>query len=166
MLKICCVYCLLVSAIFLPACGQEKIVTKTVIQTQYSTVFVPFLRYTTIYAPITAPAPDVPAVVPILTDATNTIALLELEPRENWRTLDAVNFSTYFQFKNLSDQRVNFGFTISGNDSDGVTIFTRSLNSALDGFQTGPLTVSHGEPLTIAQYDSITSWVVTDLITY
>ncbi len=50
-MKLIFIYCMMLLAIFLSACGQDKTITKTVIQTQYSTVSIPFLRYTTVYVP-------------------------------------------------------------------------------------------------------------------
>ena len=169
MLRMILVWCLLVAAAVMSACGQDTVTNNTIIQTQYSTVYVPFLRYTTVY--VLGPAPIVDEVpmeqpAPILTDATGVVALTGITAIENFRTATNVNFFTRFQFQNLSAERVNFGWVLNGKDAAGATVFAWSLSWALDELQTGTMTISYGEPLTIAEYDSITSWVVTDLIAY
>lgn len=167
--KLIFIGCLFLFPVIVSACGQDKTTIKTIIQTQYSTVYVPFLRYTTVYSQPASPTgttSPTEQITPILTDTTGTVALLSVVPIENFRTADNVNFSTQFRFQNLSSARVNFGWTINGKDSAGTVVFVRSLNMALDGLQTTTNTVSYGEPLTITQYDSITRWVVTDLIRY
>lgn len=155
----------LVLCLILNACGESsKTVTNTVIQTRYSTSYIPFLRYTTVYIPDIQPSPE-PVVQPpaILSDASGTIHLQEITPIENFRTQDRVNFSTRFQLYNSSTTRANIHWTINGLTAAESLVFSRLLSASIDGGQTLNTSMSYGEPLTISEYDSITKWIVTDL---
>lgn len=161
-----------VLCLILSACGENKTVTNnTIIQTRYSTSYIPFLRYTTVYIPVVSPPepvtqpPPEPVVQPpaILSDATGTIHLQEITPIENFRTQDRVNFSTRYKLYNSGVSRVNFHWTVYGLTAADDVVFTRLSNHALDGGKTNNLSISYGEPLTISEYDSITKWIVTDL---
>lgn len=110
--------------------------------------------------------PPTDLVIPIATDQSGTIQLLKIEPVENFRTADKVNFTTKFQFQNLSSARINFHWTVNALTATDTLVFSRDLNTAIDMTQLLNLSVSYGEPLTIPEYDSITKWVVTDLVRY
>lgn len=117
-------------------------------------------------APIVPEQPQQPQVIPMTTDTSGTIQLLKIEPIENFRTNDHINFSTMFQFQNLSSSRINFHWTINGLTATDALVFSRVLNSAIDGSQTYNTGMSYGEPLTIAEYGSITKWIATDFSRY
>jgi hypothetical protein len=98
----------------------------------------------------------------IATDTSGSIKLLKLTTIENFRSASSVNFSTEYQFQNITTSRVNFNLTLNGYTASNVLVFTKPFNWALDGGKTQTNSVSYGDALTIAQYDSITKWVVSD----
>jgi len=117
--------------------------------------------------PVTTPEePQQPPVIPIATETSGAVQLLNIEPVENFRTADKVNFTTRFQFQNLSSTRINFHWTVNALTATDTLVFSRDLNTAINGGQSLGYGVSFGEPLTTSEYDSITQWTVTDFARY
>lgn len=103
---------------------------------------------------------------PSAVDASGQIRVTELTPVENFRNATHVNFSIKISVSNTKDTRVNIGIPIFGKNADGATIFTRSIDVAINPDQTQQWNISYGEPLTIAEYDSITTWTGGEIVIY
>lgn len=103
---------------------------------------------------------------PIATDSSGLIQVLTLQPLENFRNATNVNFFLIVKIYNHGETRINFGFPMTGKNHNGETVFSRDGAFALDPGQTQQWTISYGEPLTFAEYDSITTWSVGEIVTY
>lgn len=115
------------------------------------------------------PAPEPPPAVPVpplATDSTGAIKVTTLLTSENFRTTSNVNFSTAITVTNAGTARANIAITIQGKNDNGDIIFTRPVSFSLDPSQTKEINNSFGEPLTIAEYDNITTWTVGDVVVY
>lgn len=98
-----------------------------------------------------------------LTDVTGTIKTVGVDVIENFRTSTNVNFSTIHAFAKWSGNPSNFHFTLNGLTTDNTLVYSSPLTATFDVNKNVLFPkYSHGEPLTIAEYDSITNWTVTD----
>lgn len=106
-----------------------------------------------------APPPSVAPVV-FATDPSGLITLLDLTAVENFRTATQVNLSLKFTLKNVGDARTNIGFTVRGHDGADIQIYSVPLSNSVNAGESKFVTVSFGEALTVAEFDSITDWKV------
>lgn len=116
------------------------------------------------FTTLTVAAPQSPPS--IITDATGTIHLISLSVVENFRNSTNVNFSFHYSLKNTGASRYNTGTTFAGINAQNSIVFSRVFDQGIDPGQTITGYLSVGEPLTIAQYDSIKSWLATSIVIY
>lgn len=93
------------------------------------------------------------------TDATGKVTLWDLTAIENARVAGRVNFSLDYSLENSGTTRENVSVTIFGRNAAGQQIYTRDLTAGLDPGTTLQVRLSLGEALTVAEYDSITTWI-------
>jgi len=102
--------------------------------------------------------------IAISTDPSMQISIYAVKPRENYRTTTNVNFSLEYTIENVGAERVDISFVVYGVNAAGLDVFTREIITAIDSNEQRVAVISFGEPLTIAEYDSIIAWDVGPII--
>jgi hypothetical protein len=115
-----------------------------------------------------APFVNYSTVSPVNADPTNVISVAQpLAATKDFTTSTHVSFSIRYFLNNSSNEQKNIGLTIAGADAQNRRIYYGTIDAAVPA-NANPSTSTHsfGAALTIAQYNSITQWLVTKIIIY
>lgn len=94
----------------------------------------------------------------VTTDSSGTLTLWDLTAIENSRATGRVNFSLDYSLENSGTTRANLSVIVYGRNAAGQAIYTRTLAAGVDPGTTLQVRLSLGEVLTVAEYDTITTW--------
>lgn len=116
-----------------------------------------------------APFANFSTVSPVNSDPTGIISVAQpLSAIKDFTTSTQVSFSIRYQLNNTSNEQKNVGLTIAGADAQNRRIFSGTFDAIVPA-NASPYTNSHSfgsSALTIAQYNSITKWLVTKIVIY
>lgn len=97
---------------------------------------------------------------PLAIDPTGKIQVTGFDVLENFRNATNVNFSFIVEARNTDTAKASIGITLSGVNASGTEVYGKVVEAAIDSDVSKHWSVSVGEPLTIAEWESITEWKI------